>query len=160
MAENPSMSKPGAIIIDANFSIALAARESAKEAQAKAALAYYAANSYILFAPGVIVSETLFVLCGKEREGLLDPGEYDQAVADFQMFMSLVSPPPNGDASLILRAAQICEGYGCGRSADAIYIALAEELSQAHTTRLLTFDRRLSNQAARHAPSVGVHLLQ
>ena len=38
-------------------------------------------------------------------------------------------------------------------------IALAEELSQTYTTRLLTFDRRLLNQAARHAPGVSVHLL-
>ena len=159
MAENLSISKPGAVVIDANFSIALAARESAKEAQAKAAITYYTKNGYLLFAPGVIVSETLFVLCGKERAGLLDPAEYEQAVADFQIFMNPVLPPPNGEVSLILRAAQICEGYGCGRSADAIYIALAEELSQTYTTRLLTFDRRLPNQASRHAPSVSVHLL-
>jgi len=160
MAENPSTNKLGAVVIDANFSIALAARESAKEAQAKAAIAYYTKNGYLLFAPSVIVSETLFVLCGKKEKGLLDADEYNQAIANFELFMNLVLPPPNGEVSFILRAAQICEGYGCGRSADAIYIALAEELSQVYTTRLLTFDRRLPNQAARHAPSVSVHLLQ
>ena len=159
MVGNPLMSKPGAVVVDANTAIALAARETANEPQARAALAYYTSNGYLLFAPGVIVSETLFALCGKEQNGLLASAEYSQAVADFHVFMNTVLPPPNGEAALILRADQIRVSYGCSRSADAIYIALAEELSQTYTTRLLTFDRDLPKQAKRHAPSVSVHLL-
>ena len=59
MVMNPPAGSAGAIVIDANAVIALAAREAAKEVQAKAALAYYTSNGYLLFAPGVIVSETL-----------------------------------------------------------------------------------------------------
>lgn len=73
--------------------------------------------------------------------------------------MQSVSPPPNGEASLILRADQIRGSYGCSRSADAPYIALAEELSRTYTTRLLTFDQGLPKQAAQNAPLVKVHLL-
>ena len=159
MTWNPSAANQGVVVVDANVAIALAAREVAKEAQARAALTYYSNSGYVLFAPGVIVSETLFVLCGKEQQRLLSPPEYAQAIVDFHAFMVGVLPPPNGEASLILRADQIRGSYGCGRSADAIYIALAEELSQTHTTRLLTFDQGLPNQAARNAPLVSVHLL-
>ena len=58
-----------------------------------------------------------------------------------------------------MRANQICEGYGYSRSADALSIALAEELSQTTTTRLLTFDQGLPKQVAQNAPLVNVHLL-
>ncbi len=159
MAWNPLTSKPGAIVVDANTAIAIAAKEAANEPQAQAALAYYSSNGYLLFAPGVIVSETLFALCGQEQRHALSPPQYVQAVAEFYNFMKGVLPPPNGEASLILRADQIRAGYGCSRSADAIYIALAEELSLTYSTRLLTFDRGLPNQAARNAPTVSVHLL-
>ena len=73
--------------------------------------------------------------------------------------MTNVLPPPNGDASLILRADQICVGYGASRSANALYIALADELSQTYHTYLLTFVRDLTKQGAQNAPSVAVHLL-
>ena len=159
MALNPSTNRVGVIVIDANVAIAVVAREVAKEAQARAALAYYSSNGYLSFAPGVIVSETLFVLCGQEQRLLLSPSEYAQAVTEFHAFMVGVLPPPNGEASLILRADQIRAGYGCSRSADALYIALAEELSQTYTTRLLTFDQGVPRQAARHAPLVTVHRL-
>ena len=160
MAGNLLANKQGAIVVDANTAIALAAKETASEPQARTALTYYTSSGYLLFAPGVIVSETLFALCGKEQSGILGLAEYSQAVADFQVFMETVLPPPNGEASLILRAAQIRVSYGCSRSADALYIALAEELSLTYATRLLTFDRGLPNQAKRNAPGVSVHLLQ
>jgi len=159
MAWNPLRNSVGAVVVDANVSIALAAREVAKEAQARAALSYYSSSGYLLFAPGVIVSETLFVLCGKEQQLLLSPAQYAQAIQNFHAFMVGVLPPPGGEASLILRADQIRGSYGCGRSADAIYIALAEELSQTYTTHLITFDQGLPKQAARNAPLVNVHLL-
>jgi predicted nucleic acid-binding protein len=73
--------------------------------------------------------------------------------------MSVTFPPPSGDAALIARAEQIRNGYGCSHSADGIYIALAEELSQSGATELLTFDTDLPKQAARNAPTVKVNLL-
>ena len=70
--------------------------------------------------------------------------------------MASVLPPPNGEASLIHRAEQIGSGYGCSRSADGLYIALAEELTATRPTILLTFDQGLPNQAAANAPTVTV----
>ena len=159
MAWSPLTGNQGVVVVDANVAIALAAREVMKEPQARAALTYYSNSGYVLSAPGVIVSETLFVLCGKEQQRLLSPPQYVQAIVDFHAFMGGVSPPPSGEASLILRADQIRAGYGCGRSADAIYIAMAGKLSQTYTTLLLTFDQGIPKQAAQHAPFVTVHLL-
>ena len=73
--------------------------------------------------------------------------------------MRTVLPPPNGDSVLIERAEQISSGYGCSRSADGIYIALAEELTQTRPTVLLTFDKELQKQANKQAPSVVVQVL-
>jgi predicted nucleic acid-binding protein len=73
--------------------------------------------------------------------------------------MITVQPPPSGDVALIQRAEQISNGYGCSRSADGIYIALAEELQQSVQTVILTFDQNMPNQAASKAPSVTVQLL-
>jgi len=60
---------------------------------------------------------------------------------------------------LIARAEEIRGGYSCRRSADGLYIALAEELSQSVPTELLTFDEDLPKQAAKNAPAVKVNLL-
>jgi hypothetical protein len=124
------MNKLSAVVVDANTAIALAEKEAATVAQAKAALTYYTSNGYLMFAPGVIVSETLFALCGQQQRQVLSPSQYTQAVVDFHAFMQGVLPPPN------------------------------EELSLTHTTRLLTFDLDLPKQVRRNAPSVSVHLLQ
>ncbi len=110
-------------------------------------------------APGVIVAETLYVLCGKKTSGSLSLPDYATAVATFDRIMASVLPPPNGDASLIRRAEQIGNGYGCIRSADGIYIALAEELTASRPTELLTFDQGCPNQAAANAPTVIVKVL-
>ena len=159
MAWNPLTIRSGALIIDANVAIAVCAKENQKHSQAQTELQNYSGQGYLWYAPGVIVSETLHGFCRKEQERLITPQEYAQAVNDFQVFMQSVSPPPNGDASLILRADQIRAGYGCSRSADALYIALAEELSSTFITHLLTFDQDLPKQVARHALTVNVHLL-
>ena len=151
--------KPGAVIIDANVFIALCAREKAKLAVAEAALNAYAAKGWLFYAPGVIIAEVLYVLCGKQRSGELDPTAYQEAIDSFQDHMKAVLPPPSGDKALIGRAEEIRGGYSCRRSADGIYIALAEELTQTGTTDLLTFDADLPKQAARNAPTVKVNLL-
>jgi predicted nucleic acid-binding protein len=153
------LSNPGAVVIDANVFIALGAREQAKLAVAETALADYAARGWLFYAPGVIIAEVLYILCGKRQSGELDDTAYQEAIDSFLDQMKAVQPPPNGDAALIARAEQIRSGYSCRRSADGIYIALAEELSQLVTTELLTFDADLPKQAARNAPTVKVNLL-
>lgn len=157
MTWNPLTIK-GTAILDANLATSVSAKEVATEVKAKSTLAQYTNRGYVFFAPGVIVSETLYALRSQLTNALLTPAEFQQAILDFESLMRNVEPP-SGDASLIRRAEQICTGYGASRSAAAIYIALAEELSQTYTTRLLTFDRDLPKQARRNAPSVMVHLL-
>jgi len=158
MATN-TIGSPGAVVIDANVVIAISAKESGRDAMATLELANYAALGYEWFAPGTIISETLYILCGKLNSGVLSPADYAMAVQTFARMMNSILPPPGGDAALVLRAEQIGSGYGCSRSADAIYIALAEQLALSRPTVLLTFDKGLPKQASRHAPTVKVHFL-
>jgi len=158
MATTPA-SNTGAVVLDANVLIAVCAKEQDKAATAEAALADYAARGWRYFAPGVVISETLFVLCGKLQSGAITAAEHQIGIRSLIAYMSVTFPPPSGDAALIARAEQIRSGYGCSHSADGIYIALAEELSQSGATELLTFDADLPKQAARNAPTVKVNLL-
>lgn len=153
------LTKVGALIIDANVFIALCAREKAKLAAAETALNEYAAKGWLFYAPGVIIAEVLYVLCGKQHSGELDPTAHQEAIDSFQDQMKAVLPPPRGDVALVGRAEEIRGGYSCRRSADGIYIALAEELTQTMMTELLTFDADLPKQAAHNAPMVKVNLL-
>ena len=63
------------------------------------------------------------------------------------------------DATLIKRAFEIQQSYGCSRSADSIYIALAEHLAKTRTVEIVTFDGGLVNQAAKNAPTVKINVL-
>ena len=155
----PSMSRSEAVVVDANIAIAMCAKEDKKEAVAAAEIARYSSRGCDFYAPGVIVTETLYILCQQLQSGLLTPAEHAQAVGDFDILMSRVLPPPRGDASLIKRAEELRAGYGCSRSADGVYIALAEQLAQTMTTTLLTFDKALSAQVAANSPTIKVHLL-
>jgi predicted nucleic acid-binding protein len=152
-------SNPGAVTIDANVMIAISSREAGRDAAATTELSRYASIGYEWFAPGTIVSETLYILCGKHSSGILTTADYAASVQTFARIMSSVLSPPSGEAALILRAEHIGSGYGCSRSADGIYIALAEQLAQTRPSILLTFDKGLPKQATRHAPTVQVHLL-
>lgn len=147
-------------VIDANALIALCAKEPGRYLLVQAEIITSAQNGGLFYAPNIIVGETLYALRRKLTDNALTAAEYLQAVQSLSIRMAAILPPPNGEASLIRRASQICDGYGASRSADAIYIALAEELSQTYTARLLTFDQDLPKQAARNAPTVTVHLLQ
>jgi predicted nucleic acid-binding protein len=124
------ISNPGAVVLDANVTIALASNEPGRDALVTAAITHYAGLGYRLFTPGVIVAETLYILCGKLNSGSLSPTDYATAVATFRRTMTTVFPPPSRDFALIQRAEQISSSYGCSRSADGIYIALAEEPAQ------------------------------
>ena len=158
MASSPP-NNPGALVIDANITIALAAKETDRRAKALSEMLRCAEQGFSWYAPGVIVAETLYILCGKKQRGELSPADYATAVLGFQTTMTSIHPPPNGDRTLIARAEQIGNDYGCSRSADGLYIALAEELSQTRQTVLLTFDQATPNQAARNAPTVTIQVL-
>ena len=92
-------------------------------------------------------------------EGKLTAAQYEKAVEDFNDYMAVILTPPAGDVPFIKRASEIRKSYGCSRTSDAIYIALAEELSQNGSVELLTFDAGMVNQAAKNAQSVKVNLL-
>ena len=159
MASNSGGLPAGAVVTDSNVVIAMTSVEAGRSSAAQSALSQYLLQGYALYAPAIAAYETLYVLCGKLASGLLTANDYRAAIAAFQRAMTTIKPPPNGEMSLITRAEQIAAGYGCSRSADSFYIALAEEFTRTVPTSLLTFDRDLPKQAARNAPTVQVHLL-
>lgn len=57
---------------------------------------------------------------------------------------------------LVTRAVEIRKTYGCSRSSDSLYIALAESLAGNHSVEIFTLDAGMTNQAAKNAPSVVV----
>jgi len=149
----------GAVVLDANVLIALCAQEQDKFSKAKTTFDSYLSQGWLYYAPAVLLAETLYILCGKLQNGELTPVSHAQAMQLLQQYLLLISPPPSGDFSLAARAEAIRQGYGCSRSADGLYIALAEELAQHGPTELLTFDQGLVKQAAQNAPAVKVNLL-
>jgi predicted nucleic acid-binding protein len=156
----PLQAKPtGSIVVDANVLIAIVCNEANRVSVAHKELSHYASLGFGLYAPGVVVAECLYVICGKLNNGTLTPTAYQTAVNSFTAMMASILPPPDGDKCLIERAAQINDGYGCSRSADAIYIALAEKLTAINTTLLLTFDKELPKQAAKNSPLIVVKVL-
>lgn len=149
----------GAVVIDASVLVALCAKEQDRAVAANSALNNYNTIGFAFYAPGVAVSETLFALCWKMQNGILAETDHQAAIHSLIAYFAAIFPPPTGDASLIARAEEIRAGYSCRRSADSLYIALAEELSQSVPTELLTFDEDLPKQAARNASTVKVNLL-
>ncbi len=155
------MSQPsdtGAVVIDVNVLLGICTKEP-KEQTAKAALADYATRNWTFYAPGVVLGEFLFIACQKLQSGALTQAEYETAIEAFKKQMKAILPPPSGDGSLIQRAKEIQSGYGCSRSADCLYLALAEELAKSGAAELVTFDAGMVNQAAKNSPSVIVNLL-
>ncbi len=155
------MSQPNrnAVVIDASVMIAICAKEQDKQVTAKDALDDYVANGWLFYAPSVIVSEVMYILCLKFQDGSLTSALYEKAVENFYDQAINFLPPPNGEASLINRAKEIRQGYGCSRSSDSLYIALAEELATLGDAEVLAFDKGFINQAAKNAPTVKVNLL-
>jgi len=153
------MNNPLAVIPDANVLIALCARESDKLKTAQNSFDDYINKGYEFFAPSVLVAEVIFVLCQKFADGSLSQSEYEQSIKAFKYSLNFISLSPNGEASLLDRAVEIREGYGCSRSSDGLYIALAEELAATYDTEIVTFDKGFINQTAKNAPTVKVNLL-
>ena len=150
---------PSSVVIDANVAIALCAKEADKLANADAKMKEYATNGAQFFAPGVIVAECLFVFCRKVQDGVLTLAAHADAVRAFITLMAAVQPPPSGDNSLIKRAEEIRGALGCSRSADGIYLALAEELSADAPTEVVTFDQGMGAQARSHAIAATIEVL-
>lgn len=148
-----------AVVADANVLIALCAKEKDKLKAAEAAFDDYTNKGYEFFAPNVLATEVIFILCQKLTDGSLTQIEYDTAVKAFKYYLTFIVLTPNGETSLLQRAVEIRAGYGCSRSSDAFYIALAEDLAKTHDTELLTFDKGFVNQAAKNAPTVKINLL-
>ena len=146
-------------MIDANVAVAVVSNQAGRETTATNALTNYASQGYEWFAPGAIVTEVLYALCQTHQAGLLTAVELQDAIRKFEVLMESILRPPDGESALVGRAFQIGYSYGCSRSADAVYIALAETLSQTRPTVLLTFDQGLPNQASKNAPTVIVQVL-
>lgn len=153
------MNNPFAVVPDANVLIALCAREKDKLETAKTAFSNYINNGYEFFAPGVLVAEVIFILCQKLADGSLTQPEYDKAIEVFAGYLKGIELSPNGEASLLKRAVEIRAGYGCSRSSDGLYLALAEELAKIYDTEIVTFDKGFINQSVKNAPTVKVNLL-
>ena len=147
---------PNAVVTDANIIISVCSKEPTATI-AKSALENYARNGWEFFAPNVIVAEVLYILCRKLENGLLTAKSYDEAVENFQDQMKVTQTP--NDAQFVRRAKEIQNSYGCSRSADSIYIALAEDLAKTRTVEILTFDKGIINQAANNAPTVAVKVI-
>lgn len=150
--------KNGALVIDSNVLISICSKEVSYPT-AKQALVDYSARNWVFYAPGVIVSEVLFVLCRKLSDGSLTAAAYDEGIEMLKAQLTMILPPPHGDAALVQRAREIQSGYSCLHSADCLYIALAEELAASSTAEFVTFDKRVVNVAAKNAPTVNVQLL-
>ncbi len=153
------MSNLFAVVPDANVLIALCAKETDKLQTAETAFEDYTNQGYEFFAPSVLVAEVIFVLCQKLAGGLLSQLEYDEAIDIFADYLKGTTLTPNGEASLLKRAVEIREGYGCSRSSDGLYIALAEELAKTYNTEIVTFDKGFINQAGKNAATVKVNFL-
>ena len=148
--------KPDALVTDANILIALCAKEPTA-VNVKSTLESYAKTGWEFFAPNVMVAEVLYILCQKLQKNLLTKKSYDEAIENFQDQMNIIQTLP--EAQFIKRAVEIQNGYGCSRSADSLYIALAEDLATTRTVELLTFDNGMLNQAAKNAPTVTIIVL-
>lgn len=153
------MSNLLAVVPDANVLIALCAKETDKLQTAETAFNNYTNQGYEFFAPSVLVAEVIFVLCQKLAGGLLTQPEYDEAIDVFDDYLKGIALSPNGEASLLKRAVEIREGYGCSRSSDGLYLALAEELATIYDTEFVTFDKGFINQSVKNAPTVKINLL-
>ncbi|MBI1760088.1 MAG: type II toxin-antitoxin system VapC family toxin [Acidobacteria bacterium] len=158
MSQPTPATSAGAVVIDANILVAICAKEPG-EPTAKAALADYTARNWAFYAPGAILTEVLFIRCRKLQSGEIDAAKHRKAVEDFNDYMSAIMPSPQGDIRFILRNEEIRSGYSCLHSADAFYLALAEDLAQSGPAEFLTFDKRVVNVAANNAPAVRVNLL-
>ena len=155
----PPGSSLSAVVPDASVLVSIVAKEAYSYPVTVAQMRQYAQDGWLVYAPGVIVSEALFALCRKLQNSILTAAQHARAVQRLARATAGVLPPPMGEAALIERAEQIRGSYGCSRSADSLYIALAEQLAQTRQTEFVTLDMAIPAWAASAAPTVTVRLL-
>jgi predicted nucleic acid-binding protein len=158
MATTPP-SRPTPVVIDANVLVALCAKEAGTYPVALAQMRLYVRGNHVAHGPGVLVAEVLFSLYRKLQNAVLTTEQHARAIQHLRVRMRGILPPPGGDGMLTWRAEQIRGTYGCSRSADGLYIALAEQLAQTGPAELVTFDAGMQQQAAITAPTVTIRLL-
>ena len=152
-------SDPTVVVLDASAAVAYAAKEPGRFGHIASHLAANRAAARDLFAPGLIVGESLYVLCKKLAKGQFDATAHTAAVAALVKLMAGVRPPPGGDASLIAPAARLAAGYTCAKSNDFVYLALAEQLVAAgEVVEVVTFDDDQAKRADRLPGVVGCRL--
>lgn len=147
------------VVVDASVLVSISSMEASTYLAAETALDVYTESGSEFFAPNVIVAEVIFALCQKLAAGVLTDVEHKKAVESFLDLMKDVALPKD-ERRLISRAVEIRGTYGCSRSSDSLYLALAEDLAKSQTVELFTLDRGMINQAAKHAPMVTVRLLE
>lgn len=155
----PEQSTTISVILDASFVSGLCDKEPSKFREAQELLRMRVEAGCTLHAPHLLVMECSYVLCRKLYAGTLTAAEHAAAVANFQSMAQIINFPGGGDAALSDRAELMRSGYGCSRSADSFYIALAESLAAQQISEILTFDIGQQRQATAVAPSVIVTLL-
>jgi predicted nucleic acid-binding protein len=146
------------VVVDANVLISVVAKEYATHKLVESTLKSFSQSGWLFVAPHVMVAEVLYALCQKLRETILTLAEYEEALDSFQRYLTIVSFMTD-DAFLAARAVETRESYGCSRSSDGLYIALADVLARNNQVELLTLDAGMVNQAARNSSSVTVNLL-
>ena len=152
-------SDPTAAVLDASAMVAWCAREAGRDAVVERFFDAAAAASKPVYAPGAIVSECLYVFCKKLAAGQLDAASHALAVRRLDEAMLLVSPPPDGDRSLVIRANRLAAGYACPKSTDSVYLALAEALAAGgEVVEVVTFDEGQAKRADRIDGVVGRYL--
>lgn len=155
----PSSPIPLSATIDACVMIALCAKEATKYEVAVAEWSRLATEGHQFYAPGVMIAETLFVLCKMHKDQRLTDHEHAESIQTLSELMTLISPPPGGEDSLIARAHELQGGYGCSHSADGLYLALTEQLAQKSEAWIVTFDAKMKNQVQANAPGVKIRIL-
>ena len=145
-------------MIDASVAVSVSIKEIETYIAAETALNSYTEKGSEFFAPNSIVAEVIFALCQKLSAGVLSEARHETAITSFLDLMKNISTPDD-ERALIKRAVEIRASYGCSRSSDSLYIALAEDLAKTRTVELFTLDRGMINQAAKNAPMVTVKVL-
>ena len=150
---------PTVAVLDASVAVALSAPEPGRDAAAQRLLDEYEAAGRTVYAPGVIVNESLYVLCKKLGRGELDATNHALAVGRLERLLAGVEPPPNGDRGLVAPTARLASGLTCNKTNDSIYLALAEQLAnRGEEVEVVTFDAGLVRRADR-LPGVAGRLL-
>jgi predicted nucleic acid-binding protein len=146
-------------VLDACFLVGYCAKEKDKYRVVMERLSEYARENRALYIPGVAIGEVIWTICRLREEGAIDVAVRDLSLLSFREFCKQLHNSPDGDLALVGRTIEIRTPYGPNRSYDAVYIALAERLTERGDTVFSTFDVRAEKQAQAMAPTVKVELL-